>query len=182
LLDAPQTELAELRAAASDWVIKFEDTFPRPRRAWRPRVESPLALELCDGRIVLRGKVDLALGRAEGTRANVLIIDFKTGRMRQSHLDGLRFYALIETVRVGVPPFRLAAFGLDSGTWLAEDVDEGVLDATVRRVVDGVTKIAAVAQRDGPNGADRPPRLTPGPACRWCPAAPSCASARIDEE
>ena len=67
--------------------------------------------------MILRGKVDLALGRATGTQARVLIIDFKTGQVRSAHAEDLRFYAVIETIRVGVPPFRLATFSLDSGTW-----------------------------------------------------------------
>jgi hypothetical protein len=175
LLDAPAAELAELRGAAADWVVKFQDTFPPLRRQWRPRLESALTVELCGGAIALRGKVDLALGRAEGTEARVLIVDFKTGRLQRMHIDDLRFYALLETIRVGVPPFRLATFSLDSGTWVAEDVDDDILSATVRRVVAGVTKLAEV----GPLAAvARPPTLASGPACRWCPAASTCPAAR----
>jgi hypothetical protein len=175
LLDAPAAELAELRGAAADWVVKFQDTFPPLRRHWRPRLESALTVDLCGGSIALRGKVDLALGRAEGTEARVLIIDFKTGRMQRMHIDDLRFYALLETLRVGVPPFRLATFSLDSGTWVAEDVDEDILFATVRRVIAGVTKLAEI----GPlANQPRPAQLSPGPACRWCPAAPECPGAR----
>lgn len=69
LLDAPSAEIAELRGAAADWVVKFQDTFPPLQRAWRPRLESALTVDLCGGRVVLRGKVDLALGRADGTTA-----------------------------------------------------------------------------------------------------------------
>ena len=173
LLDAPAAELAELRGAAADWVIKFEDTFPPVRRSWRPRLESSLTVDLCDGSLALRGKVDLALGRAEGNEGRVLIVDFKTGRPSRIHIDDLRFYALLETIRVGVPPFRLATFSLDSGSWQAEDVDVDILAATVRRVVDGATKLAELGGSE-----PRTPRLTPGPACGWCPAAASCPGAR----
>jgi PD-(D/E)XK nuclease superfamily len=173
LLDAPAAELAELRGSAADWVVKFQDTFPPLRRSWRPRLESSLTVELGQGAIVLRGKVDLALGRADGTVAKVVIIDFKTGRANRMHIDDLRFYALLETIRVGVPPFRLATFSLDSGTWQAEDVDPDILTATVRRVAAGAAKLAEL-------GADnpRPPVLAPGPACRWCPAVRTCPSGR----
>jgi hypothetical protein len=167
LLDAPAAEIAEVRGAAADWVVKFQDTFPVLLRAWRPRLESSLTVELCGGRVVLRGKVDLALGRAEGTTAKVLIVDFKTGRAQPMHAEDLRFYALLEAIRVGVPPYRLATFSLDSGTWVAEDVDDGVLAAAVRRTVAGVAKLAAL--EDGAS-----PALRAGPACRWCPAAPTC--------
>ena len=167
LLDAPAAEVAELRGAACDWVTKFQDTFPALQRGWRPRLESSLMVELCGGRVVLRGKVDLALGRAEGTQARVLIIDFKSGRALAVHAQDLRFYALLEAVRVGVPPFRLATFSLDSGTWAPEDVNEEVLLAAARRTVAAATKMIELE-------GGRAPELRAGPSCRWCPARPSC--------
>jgi RecB family exonuclease len=170
LLDAPAAEIAELRGAAADWVVKFQDTFPVLQRAWRPRLESALTVDLCGGRVVLRGKVDLALGRADGTTARVLIIDFKTGRPQPVHAEDLRFYALLETIRVGVPPYRLATFSLDSGTWVAEDVDEEVLIAALRRTIAGA---AALLELD----EGRTALLRAGPSCRWCPAADGCPAA-----
>jgi hypothetical protein len=167
LLDAPAAEVAELRAAAADWVVKFQDSFPALRRSWRPRVESSLGVELCEGRVVLRGKVDLALGRPDGTTGRVLIVDFKTGRIARHHADDLRFYAMLETLRTGVPPFRLATFCLDSGTWVAEDVRPSTLGWAVRRTVEAARRVEAVEGR-------RHPSLTPGPSCRWCPAAGTC--------
>ncbi|HEY2428885.1 MAG TPA: PD-(D/E)XK nuclease family protein, partial [Acidimicrobiales bacterium] len=170
LLDAPATEIAELRGAAADWIVKFQDTFPALQRRWRPRLESSMSVDLCGGRVVLRGKVDLALGQADGTTARVLIVDFKTGRPHAVHAEDLRFYALLEAIRVGVPPYRVATFSLDSGTWMAEDVDEDVLVAAVRRTVAAATKLVALEE-----GA--PPALRSGPACRWCPAAEGCPAA-----
>jgi RecB family exonuclease len=170
LLDADPAVLAQVRGDAADWVVKFDDTFPPLRRAWRPRLESPLTVQLCGGRVVLRGKVDLALGRADGTTARVLVVDFKTGRPSAGFADDLRFYALLEAIRVGVPPFRLATFSLDSGTWAAEDVDEAVLASAARRTVDAIAKLASLD-----NG--REPELRAGPACQWCPAAATCAAA-----
>jgi PD-(D/E)XK nuclease superfamily protein len=172
LLDAPAAEMAEVRGAAADWLIKFQDSFPPLKREWRPRLESALTVDLCGGAVLLRGKVDLALGAAGGSVARVLIVDFKTGRINRTHLDDLRFYAMLETIRVGVPPFRIATFSLDSGTWHAEDVDVDVLAAAVRRTVDGVAKVHRLTAPTPPA-----PRLAAGPACAWCPAAPACPAA-----
>jgi hypothetical protein len=167
LLDAPASEVAELRGAAADWVVKFQDSFPSLRRTWRPRVESPLSVELCGGRVLLRGKVDLALGRADGTTARVLIVDFKTGRPQRAHAEDLRFYALLETLRVGVPPYRLATFSLDSGSWVAEDVTRELLLTAAERTIDAATRLAAIE-------AGAPAALHAGPCCAWCPAAADC--------
>jgi hypothetical protein len=174
LLDAPAAEVAELRGAASDWVTKFQDTFPQLQRTWRPRLESSLMVELCGGRVILRGKVDLALGRAEGTQARVLIIDFKSGRALPVYAQDLRFYALLEAIRVGVPPFRLATFSLDSGTWVPEDVDEEVLLSAARRTIGAAVKMVELE-------GGRPPTLRAGPHCRWCPVRDGCATADAAE-
>jgi hypothetical protein len=172
LRQAAQLELAELQAGATDVVTKFEDGFPPLPAAWRPRLESSLRVELCRGKIVVQGKVDLALGQARGAQARVLLVDLKTGQPSASHADDLRLYALLETLRVGVPPFRLASYYLDSGTWHAEDVTEDVLVAAARRLVDGVAKVAEL-RFEG-----RAPTLSPGPTCRYCPARHDCEGAK----
>jgi len=176
LLTASEGELAELRSAAIDAVTKFDDSFPPIRLGWRPRVESRLRLSLAEGRIELSGKVDLALGRARptthGGQARTLIIDLKTGGPGVHHAADLRFYALLETLRVGVPPFRLASFYLDAGEWRCEDVDEDLLWATARRTTDGIERLIALLL------AGDEPTETPGAQCRWCRAQADCATGK----
>lgn len=173
LLEAPATELAELRAAANDLVCKFEASFPPLDKDWRPRLESPVRVDLHGGRIVLRSKVDLALGIARGTQAGVLIVDFKSGRAYPHHIDDLRYYALLETFRSGVPPFRVASYYLDAGTWHGEDISEELLAITMRRVIDGVIKLAALRTNE------REPTFTPGPACGYCRLRDTCEGAAV---
>lgn len=171
LLAAGPVEQAELRVAATDMVSKFADEFPPLKKAWRPRVESSLIAPLCEGRVLLKGKVDLALGRADGTTAGVLIVDFKTGRPVPAHVDDLRFYALLETLRVGVPPFRVASWYLDSGHCHSEDVTEELLLTAARRVVDGVRTLVELRVEG------RQPTWRPCPACSYCSARGDCAGA-----
>jgi hypothetical protein len=176
LLTASEGEQAELRSAAVDAVTKFEDTFPPIQIGWRPRVESRLRHFLADGRIELSGKVDLALGRprptANGAEARTMIVDLKTGGPGVHHAADLRFYALIETMRVGVPPFRLASFYLDAGEWRSEDVDEDMLWATARRTSDGIDRLVAL------HLAGQRPTETAGGQCRWCRAQAECHTGR----
>jgi hypothetical protein len=166
LLEAPAEEIAELRAEATNVVTSFEECFPPLKAAWRPRAEAPVKQQI--GRVTFSARVDLALGRSEGDRAGMLIVDFKTGRPYPVHLDDLRFYALVATLRIGVPPFRVASYYLDDAKWHAEDIDEAILEVTVRRVVDGAVKMAELRL------AEREATFTPGPACRWCSVRDTC--------
>jgi hypothetical protein len=156
---------ADLRNQAVNHVTRFQDCFPPIKAAWVPRVESRVRVELFDGRIRLTGKVDLTLGRPQDR----VIIDLKTGSAQPSHREDLRFYALLETLSLGVPPRKVASYYLDSATAQAEDVTEGALWAATRRVVDGVERMVAIRW-----GGDEP-RRTSGTACRWCPLAEDCA-------
>lgn len=167
LSEATPVELADLRAGANDAVSKFMECWPPLKASWTPRTETRIGADLCDARVVLRGKVDLVLGQARGDEARGLVVDLKTGRAYSSHLDDLRYYALVQTLRVGVPPFRVASYYLDTATFHHEDVSADTLAIAVRRTVDGVRKLVEL-------GLGREPTITPGPQCGWCRLATSC--------
>lgn len=172
LRGADQAELAEVRGGACDVVTKFQECFPPLAATWRPRLESTCRVELGASSIVLRSKVDLALGRPVGHEARVLIVDVKTGRPYPSHLDDLRYYALLETLRSKVPPFRVASYYLESARWQAEDITEELLVVAAHRVIDGVKKLADLRL------GVRQPTTNPGPACTYCRLRDGCAGAQ----
>jgi hypothetical protein len=165
-------ERAELHGEATERVNMFLECFPRLEARWRPVAESRLRADLNDDRVVLSGKVDLTVGRAEGVRAGKVLIDLKTGGFAPSHRDDLRFYALIETLRLGVPPRLLASYYLDGGRLQQELVSEDTLAVAFERVVAGAD--AAVALRH----EGREPVLRPGAPCRWCPLRVTCEVGR----
>ena len=176
LAQAGLAELAELRATAAEWVTTFADTFPPLKKEWRPVVESRARVDLCDGRVVLKGKVDLSIGRRQGPKARVLLVDFKGGSPHHTHADDLRFYALLETIRIGVPPFRVASYYLESARWHHEDVTEELLEAAVMRVVDGVRRIVELRVDH------REATTSPGPLCGSCVEREVCPGAAAWEE
>jgi len=166
-----EVERAEVRAEANDRVVKFLECWPPLKSAWRPVTESRLRLEL-DDRLVLSGKVDLSLGQAQGDRAGKVLIDLKTGGFSPVHLDDLRFYALLETIRLGTPPRRLATYYLDQGRFVPEDVTEPLLRSAAARTIDGIGRIIELAAEQ------REPATAPGPSCRWCPVQHDCEPGR----
>jgi hypothetical protein len=177
LLGASRVELAELRAQANDVVVQFLECFPPLRREWRPRTDTAILVKLCGDRVTLRGKPDLAFGQARGNEAGVLIVDLKTGWSYPHHFDDLRFYALLQTLKVGVPPYRVATYYLDSATFHQEDVTPATLEIAAGRTVDGVGKIVRLLDLAGPAA------ITPGRTCRWCRLRDDCdGPAQLDSD
>lgn len=177
---AEAAELDAVRAEANNALVSYQECFPKLDRKWRPATEVPMRAEFFDGRFVLTGKPDLTIGHAEGTVAGKVIVDFKTGRKNAAHVEDLRFYALLDALRVGVPPRRLVSYYLDSASMTVEDVSEDLLHSTVLRVAAAAQKIVELMV------GEREPRLVPSSACRWCPMLHECevgkAELRGDED
>jgi PD-(D/E)XK nuclease superfamily len=165
-------ERAELVGEATERANMFLECFPRLEPRWRPVAESRLRADLNGDRIVLSGKVDLTVGRADGLRAGKVLVDLKTGGFSPSHREDLRFYALVETLRLGVPPRVLGTYYLDGGRLQQEPVSEALLRGALERVVDGVEAAVALLHEG------REARLKAGPPCRWCPQRHTCEVGR----
>ena len=166
---------AELKGQAVERVTTFFECFPPLKAQWRPTLEGRLRVELLDHRIVLQGKYDLSLGSAQGTTAGKVIIDFKTGGFAPTHVDEMRYYALLDTLKIGTPPRLTATYYLDSGHPHPEAVTVPVLEAAVARTVDGVTRIAELTQiTHDPTGELPTVQKRTGPACRWCLVLDGC--------
>ncbi len=159
-------------------VTLFQGSFPplKPlRRELSPVSELRVRAEMLGGDLVLSGQIDLVLGqpdRLEPHRATRLVVDLKTGSAYPEFAEDMRFYALVMTLRFGVPPYRAASLFLESGTWQAEDVTEEILMHAADRAISAVRAAAALT-----NG--RSPELTPGIYCSWCPRAAACPVAEL---
>jgi hypothetical protein len=172
LRKADDAERAELRSAATDLVIGFLEMFPPLQPHWIPHSEaSTKAFTGPKKNIDVRGKIDLKLGALTAHKANTVIVDMKTGSPSFTDLDDLRLYALLETLRTGVPPFQWANVYVAAGRTEAEQLSEAILWTTMRRLIDGIVKIARLER------ATARPVLTPGMGCRFCPERETCSAA-----
>lgn len=167
-------ELAELTGAATDLVAKFLEGFPPLKREWWPVTETKLHVQLFDGALVLSGACDLLLGRPDPSTPRRVVIDFKTGMPANAHREDARFYALLETLRNGVPPRLVASCYLDVAQvdrdrLQAETVTPALLEAAVARVVDGIRKRVEITR------GERIAARLPSGTCRWCPLQATCA-------
>jgi hypothetical protein len=168
----------ELIVDAAKIVDLFRSSFPplRPfRRELAPVPEARFRAELLGGALVLSGQIDLLLGPAtsDAGRANRLAIDLKSsGRGWPEYPEDMRFYALLMTLRFGVPPYRVATLFLESGEWQAEDVTEPLLVHAADRVITAARTAASLS-------GGRAPVLSAGRYCEWCPRGLSCPSSSV---
>ena len=164
---------AQLRSDAIDLVSKFDECWPRLKKQWRPVTESKVRLDLFEGKVVLQGKIDLTLGRAEGSRAGKVLIDLKSGKFRPDHMADLRYYAVIETCRIGIPPRRIASYYLDQGRFHPEDVTEEHLFGAADRAISAINRMIELELE--PDN----PRIAPNPGCRWCRVLDICEPGQV---
>ncbi len=174
----PGTEQDEVLMEVVRRVTLFQASFPplKPlRRELAPITELPVKAELLGGDLVLSGRIDLVLGlpdTLEPTRATRLAVDLKSGGAYPEFAEDMRFYALVMTLRFGVPPYRAASLFLESGTWQSEDVTEELLQHAADRVIGAARAAAGLV-----NG--REPALRPGSYCVWCPRSSTCPVAEL---
>lgn len=168
-----EVDRAQLRSDVVGHVTAFTECWPPLKKEWRPVTESKVRLELFGGQVVLQGKIDLTLGRAQAGKAGKVLIDLKSGKLHPHHLDDMRYYALIETIRIGVPPRRIASYYLDQGRFHPEDITEDILFAAAARASSGIRRMIEL-QHDGDTAV-----LRPGPQCRWCRALDTCETGKI---
>jgi len=155
---------AHAATISADW--------PSLSPAWMPRTQERLIVPLAGGRLVLSGVVDLALGAPSGGRASVCIVEVKSGRRRVEHRGDLHFYALLETLRSGAAPFRLATYYSAGGELDVEPVGADVMHTALHRVLSATERLCRLAA-----GAEA--SRTPSPRCRLCSVLGDCGPGRL---
>lgn len=122
---------------------------------WLPRTQERSAIPLGGGRVVLTGAVDLTLGAPSSGHASVVLVEVKSGVRRPEHRAELHFYALLETLRSGAPPLRVATWYSATGVADVDDVTDEVLAVAVRRTLAGVERLCALASAEPVAGEHR---------------------------
>jgi hypothetical protein len=151
---------------ANNGFVAFLQHWPPLARKWMPRAESSLYFDgLLDGAVTLVSKRDLVLGAAVGTTARTIVVDVKTGRAHAAHATELRYYALVETLQIGVPPFRIASYYTTTGNVAQQEVTEDLLFQAADKLSDVITRCSGSGARPAvlvrPFAGFRPPREPP---------------------
>jgi hypothetical protein len=97
---------------------------------------------LAGGRVVLTGAFDLLVGAPTPGMASQCAVGVCTGDYWASARTGLHFMALLETLRSGTPPFRVALLQSGTGRYGVEDVQEEHVGAMVGQLVGRMEQLA----------------------------------------
>jgi hypothetical protein len=123
-----------------------------------PRTDDRVAIPLAGGRIVLHGVFDLLVGLPRPDTASLCAVGLCTGGSWAGERRSLHYLALLETLRTGTPPFRLALLETSNGRYGIEDVREEHLRAIASHLAAWLGAMAGGARgaggADGSGGAD----------------------------
>lgn len=169
-LGAGAAAQSDVLMQASSRVVGFLDDWPPLDPAWDPRFEEPLSTRV--GRLTLASRVDLVIGRPRADmRQTMMLVDLKSGALRDEHDDEALFYALVSTLRHRVAPWRSLVYSLSSGEYTEPDITAERLFDTADRLVGAVRSVVEVLTEK------RGPVLEPGDWCGYCPLRTACPAA-----
>lgn len=171
LLDAwealPVDEQTEVHETVSDWATALATRWPALPEPSLIRFQEPLRVELAAGRVVLSGRVDLALGRPGADRAGTTLLDIKSGKRHYDHALDVGWYAVLETLRHHAAPFQTGSYYLRDGGLDLDVIDSDRLGHAAGRIAEGVGRLVRLA-------AGATAMVTPNGLCPWCPVLGSC--------
>ncbi len=141
-----QERHAALAASLSIHVAHLLNLTPRFAPGWLPRTDDRVAIPLAGGRVVLCGVFDLLVGAPVPGTATLCAVGLTTGgRWAQARM-ALHYLALLETLRSGSPPFRVALLHSAVGRYGVEDVLEEHLRSVVSHVVARLSTLGRIGK------------------------------------
>jgi len=139
---------ASARQALSDTMAlharHLGDLVPRFAPGWMPRTDDRVAIPLAGGRVVLHGTFDLLVGLPQPGTASLCALGLTASGPWARERRSLHFLALLETLRSGAPPFRLALLESATGRYGVEDVREEHLRAIASHLSAWLTRSAGL--------------------------------------
>jgi hypothetical protein len=137
----------EERRVLADQVAKDAATmagrWPKIPPGWLPRTADRLTVPLAGGRVILAGVADLVLGAPPVDRASVCVVEVRSAAPTEVHRRARTYLGLLETLRSGAPPCRVATYYSQTGVLDFEELRDEELG---RLVGDVLTSIAERCQ------------------------------------
>jgi hypothetical protein len=112
---------------------------------WLPRTSLRAYQRLAGGNVVLRDVIDLMVGTTTSSDASVALLDVTTSPLSEGGERIMRYHALVQTLRTSTVPLRTSMFSTATGELWSLDVDEELLQRSLRDVLDVVASLSGVA-------------------------------------
>ena len=125
----PPAARASMSETVASHAANVREMVPRFAPGWMPRTNDRVAIPLAGGRVVLHGSFDLLVGLPQPGTASLCALGLSTSGPWARERRSLHYLALLETLRSGTPPFRLALLESATGRYGVEDVREEHLRA-----------------------------------------------------
>ncbi len=138
--ELPATVRATLAETLSVHARNLTGLVPRFAPGWMPRTNDRVAIPLAGGRVVLHGTFDLVVGLPQQHTASLCALGLSTGGPWAAERRSLHYLSLLETLRSGAPPFRIALLESASGRYGVEDVREEHLRAIASHLAAWLTR------------------------------------------
>jgi hypothetical protein len=136
---------SELRAELTNQIGHLRELTPHFAPGWLPRTDDRVAIPLAGGRVVLCGVFDLLVGAPDPGQASLCALQLTSGGPWAFARTTLHYLALLETLRHGIPPFRLGLLDSAVGRYVIEDVQQEHLRAMTSHLI---TRLAHLAGAD----------------------------------
>lgn len=101
---------------------------------WLPRLGVRMSIPFVGGRVILASTVDVLLGPPASRVASTCLLDITTAPLHEGAASRLGGLALLETLRTGAAPLRVAALSTATGADLVLDIDDEVLVTALRHI------------------------------------------------
>jgi hypothetical protein len=139
----PEAARATLAETLAVHARNLTSLVPRFAPGWMPRTDDRVAIPLGGGRVVLHGVFDLVVGLPRPRTASLCALGLSTGGPWASERRSLHYLSLLETLRSGTPPFRLALLESATGRYGVEDVREEHLRAVASHLAAWLARASA---------------------------------------
>ncbi len=139
----PEAARATLAETLALHARNLSGLVPRFAPGWMPRTDDRVAIPLGGGRVVLHGVFDLVVGLPQPRTASLCALGLSTGGPWASERRSLHYLSLLETLRSGTPPFRLALLESATGRYGVEDVREEHLRAVASHIAAWLARASA---------------------------------------
>jgi hypothetical protein len=108
---------------------------------WQLRTNQRASIRVANDAVMLRDTIDLMIGEVSGADCRVGLLDITSSPLHEHFSDVLDYHALVQTLRTGSAPLRVAGLSTATGETLTLEVTEASLERALSNVMAAVIRL-----------------------------------------